>query len=287
MEADGLLRRLLEPSGLRTAFQPIMRRRESGWSLQGFEGLVRGPAETNLADAEVLFEYVRRKRAEAVVDRRAVEEILKAAAAFGPPVYLTANVHAATLEQDAGFPGFLERMLEEYWINPRRFTLEIVEHSPSRCGNRFLNALDGVRDLGCTIALDDVGLGYANYRMMLDVRPDCFKIDRYVMHGVHADYYRRAVVRSIVELAGSFGAYAVAEGIDSVADLETALAEGVASYQGYLFGRPAQASQFGKWDLACSAAEQLPRVAEAHEWAGHRDWLLRSSALLTRASSLS
>jgi EAL domain-containing protein (putative c-di-GMP-specific phosphodiesterase class I) len=285
MGAEGYLGRILEPGGLRTAFQPIMRWRESGWTLQGFEGLVRGPRGTNLEDAEVLFEYVRRKHAEPVVDRRCIEEILKAAVSFGPPVYLTANVHAATLEQDRGFPGFVERTLDQYWVNPSRFTIEVVEHSPSRCGDRFLEGLDALRNLGCTIALDDVGLGYANYRMMLEVRPDCFKIDRYVVHGAHSDYYRRAVVRSIVDLAGSFGAYAVAEGIDSIADLEAVLGEGVNSCQGFLFGRPTSAPLFGKWDLACSAAERLPQVAEAHEWAEHRDWLLRSSALLTGSST--
>ena len=274
------LDRVLEPGGIRVLFQPILRRRPSGWTLSGFEGLVRGPRGTNLEDAEVLFEYVRRRRHESVVDRRCVEEILQAARNFGPQVRLTINLHAATVEQDDRFPAFLERLLDEHWINPGRLTMEVVEHSPSRSSERFVAGLNALRALGCSIALDDVGLGHSNFRMILESRPDCFKIDRYLITGIHADYYRRAVVRSIVDLAGNFGAYAVAEGIDNPADLAAVLGEGVSTCQGYLLGRPAAAPVFGKWDVASSAAQRLPRDPANQAWSESQDWLLLSSRML-------
>jgi len=274
------LDRILHDGGLRVLFQPILRRRATGWTLHGFEGLVRGPAGTNLADAEVLFEYVRRKRQEVAVDRRCVHEILRAARNFGPQVHLTLNVHATTLEQDLNFPDFLERMLEEHWMNPARLTVEVVEQSPSRCGPRFIEALSALRALGCSIALDDVGLGYSNYRMILESRPDCFKIDRYLVAGAHLDYYRRAVIRSIVELAGSFGGFAVAEGIDNTADLVAVLDEGVTACQGYLLGHPEAAPVFGKWNLARSAAQHLPLHPGDQQWSVSQDWLLLSSRML-------
>jgi EAL domain-containing protein (putative c-di-GMP-specific phosphodiesterase class I) len=269
----GYIGRILAPGGLRVAFQPILRWQAGAWNLLGFEGLVRGPAGTNLEDAEILFEYVRRKRAEALVDRHCIQEILKAAPAFGPSVRLTANVHAATVEQDPAFPEFVERVRDAYQVEPSRLTIEIVEHSPSRCGDRVIDGLGRLRNLGFPIALDDVGLGYANFRMMLDVRPDCFKIDRYIVRDAHLDYHRRAVVRSIVQLADSFGAYAVAEGIDDVDDLAAVLDEGVHACQGYLFARPAAAPRFGNWEAACSAARRLPLTVESWGSAGQEDRL--------------
>lgn len=276
----GYLDRILEAGAIRVLFQPILRRRESGWSLHGFEGLVRGPQGTNLQDAEVLFEYVRRKRQEVAMDRHCVQEIFRAARNFGPQVRLTVNVHAATLEQDDRFPAFVEQVLDRQEMNPARVTLEVVEQSPSRCGTRFIDALRSLRALGCSIALDDVGLGYSNYRMILESRPDCFKIDRYLIAGAHTDYYRRAVIRSIADLAGSFGAFAVAEGIDNTEDLAAVLDEGVTTCQGFLLGHPAAAPVFGKWDAARVAAQHLPVRPGDQRWSAAQDWLLLSSRTL-------
>jgi EAL domain-containing protein (putative c-di-GMP-specific phosphodiesterase class I) len=51
------------------------------------------------------------------------------------------------------------------------------------------------------IALDDIGLHGANYQMILDCRPDYFKLDRYFVQGIENDPYRRAIVDSIARLA--------------------------------------------------------------------------------------
>ena len=62
------------------------------------------------------------------------------------------------------------------------------------------------------IALDDVGLGHSNFQMMVDAKPDYFKLDRYFVHGCHRDKYRRAVVASVAKLAEELDSSVVAEG---------------------------------------------------------------------------
>ncbi len=98
--------------------------------------------------------------------------------------------------------------------------------------------LKGLRRIGVRIAVDDIGLGHSNYRMLLECRPDFFKIDRYLVKGSNGDAYRRAVLHSIAELAQKVGAHAVAEGVDNEADLHTVCAEGIEMVQGYLLSRP-------------------------------------------------
>ena len=51
-------------------------------------------------------------------------------------------------------------------------------HSPPLDVPRFRRALEELREGGLTIALDDVGLGQSNYKMILDVHPDICKLDR-------------------------------------------------------------------------------------------------------------
>ena len=102
--------------------------------------------------------------------------------------------------------------------------------------------LKGLRKCGVLIAVDDIGLGHSNYRMLLECRPDFFKLDRYLVKGSNADAYRRAVLHSIVQLAQKVGAHAVAEGVDNEADLDAVCAQGIEMVQGYLLSRPIAAS---------------------------------------------
>lgn len=271
--AESLLDRILAPGALTVVFQPIFQRRADGWELHAFEALVRGPRGTNMECAEVLFEYVRRKRAEPDVDRVCIAEVLRAATLLGPDARLGFNVHAVTLEQDPGFPDFLERAVAASPFHAAALTLEIVEHSPSWSGRRFAAALTAVRELGFSIALDDVGLGHSNYRMILECSPDYFKIDRYLVSGSSGDFHRRAVLRSIVELAGSFGAYAVAEGVDNVNDLTAVLGEGIAAVQGFLLAEPAPAAVLGTGAYVRSAARRFPTAGTGRPWADATNWL--------------
>lgn len=243
MSEATLLDRILSPQGLSVVFQPIFQRHRAGWRLHALEGLVRGPRGTNMEGADVLFEYVRRKHEETAVDRECIARILAAARDLPGAPRLSVNVHASTLGKDGDFLPFLKAVLEKTRIPPARLIIEIVEHSPYWDGEHFVRVLNGLREIGVHIALDDVGLGHSNYRMILECRPDYFKVDRYLVDGANADFYRRALLRSLTDLAGSFGAYAVAEGVDNHDDLLTVLAEGFSLVQGFLLSKPMPASE--------------------------------------------
>ena len=233
-----LLDSLLEPQAISVVFQPIFQCRGRERRLYALECLIRGPRGGNMEDPEVLLEYVRRKREEARIDRVCVEAILTTAAALPTRPHLSVNVHASTLGRDAGFVDFLTETASRHGIESARLTVEIVEHAPPWDGVSFLSALDRLRELGTAIAIDDVGLGQSNYKMMLDARPEYFKIDRYFVQGVHADVHRQAVLESIAQLARRFGGRVVAEGVETEADLLAVTERGIDLIQGFLFAPP-------------------------------------------------
>ena len=243
-----VLDEILAPGGLVALFQPIMQiRDERGPRLHGLEALIRGPRGSNVESPLVMFEYARRKHEEGVVDRACVAAILEAARALPPGVRLSINVHASTLGRDRQFVGFLSHRARACGIELPRLVVEIVEHAPPWDAPAFGEAVAKLHDVGVQVALDDVGLGYSNYRMMLDCRPDYFKIDRYFVSGAHGDGYRQAVLESIVFLARRFGGMAVAEGIEHEPDLATARALGIELAQGYLFSPPRPVEELGGW----------------------------------------
>jgi EAL domain-containing protein (putative c-di-GMP-specific phosphodiesterase class I) len=231
-----LLDRLLEPGALSVVFQPIFECGEGSRKLHALECLIRGPKGTNMEDPDVLLEYVRRKREESLLDRVCVATALAAARDL-PATQLCLNVHASTLGRDQEFVRFLAEAAAQNGIAPERLTIEIVEHAPPWDGPSFIAALDDLRQLGLRIALDDIGLGQSNYKMILDARPDYFKLDRYFVQGAHADFHRRAVLESVTQLASRFGGRVVAEGVEEVPDFDTVRAQGIELIQGFIFSK--------------------------------------------------
>jgi EAL domain-containing protein (putative c-di-GMP-specific phosphodiesterase class I) len=247
MKAGGsgrLWDRIFEPESLTTVFQPIVEIRGGERSVFAVEALTRGPRGTNIERSDVLFEYVRRKRGEVRVDRLAIAAALREARAVqclpGSPGLpgLCLNIHAATLEQDRDLPCWLHELADGCEIPGERLIVEIVEHAPPWSGRCFLESLDRLRALGLRIALDDVGLGQSNFRMILDCRPDLLKIDRHFVAGAAGDDRRRAVLESIAGLARRLGGRAVAEGVEEEEDLAAASAAGIDLFQGFLLAPP-------------------------------------------------
>jgi EAL domain-containing protein (putative c-di-GMP-specific phosphodiesterase class I) len=233
-----LLDVILEPGRLAVVFQPIFQVGEGTPVLHAVESLIRGPKSTNAERPAVLFEYVRRKRAEAIVDRACIAAVLERARALPETTLLSMNVHASTLGRDAGFPTFLLERARAAEIAARRLIVEIVEHSPPLDVPSFRGALGALREAGVSIALDDVGLGQSNYKMILDVRPDIYKLDRYLVSGASNDPYRQVILDSLARMVRRLEARAVAEGVETHEELEAVQAAGIDLVQGFYFSRP-------------------------------------------------
>jgi EAL domain-containing protein (putative c-di-GMP-specific phosphodiesterase class I) len=233
-----LLDTLLEPGRLSVVFQPIFEVGATPAQLYALECLIRGPRGTNAEIPDVLFDYVRRKRAEAAVDRACVATALADAALLPGAPRLSLNVHACTLGRDAGFHDFLLARAETVGIEPRRLIVEIVEHAPRLDVPSFRRALTELRESGITIALDDVGLGQSNYKMILDVRPEIYKLDRYLVSGAWSDPYRQVILDSLARMVRRLEARAVAEGVEDRHELVAVEAAGIDLVQGFLLSRP-------------------------------------------------
>lgn len=230
-----LLDQMLEPDGLSTLFQPIFEARDNSWGLHALECLTRGPKGTNLEPADLLFEYVRRKRKECELDRVCIARALRCAGDLYTDASFSLNVHASTLGSDPEFPFFLEDIAEANAIRASSLIVEIVEHTPFWDETTFLASLEALRRMRIRVALDDIGIKHSNFRMVLNCRPDYFKIDRYLVEGCREDYYRRAILESISKLAHKVGSRVVTEGISDIRDLHVVSDLGIDLVQGYLF----------------------------------------------------
>ncbi len=237
--APSLLDDILAPGRLSVVFQPIFETGVPQPRLFALECLVRGPHGTNAERPDVLFDYVRRRQAECAVDRACIATALAEASRLPGEPRLSVNVHALTLDRDAGFRDFLLAHAGRAGIDPRRLVVEIVEATPPRLGGpSFRRALAELREAGITIALDDVGLGQSNYKMILDVRPEIYKLDRYLVVNAWSDSHRLVILDSLARMVRRLEARAVAEGVETRDELVAVEAAGIDLVQGFLLARP-------------------------------------------------
>lgn len=214
-----LLDTIVDPRELSVRFQPIFRICDGDNPLHSVEALIRGPHGSLFESAPLLFDYTRRKRAEIVVDHSCLAAICAEAVSLPLGLRINVNVHAVTLGQQPGFVEAFRRLTKRYSLALDRFTVEIVEYAPSADIPELPRTLASLRDSGVRIALDDVGLGQSNYRMMLDCHPEYFKLDGYFVRGLKDDSQRRAVVESVVAFGNALQGSVVAEAAESMEDI--------------------------------------------------------------------
>lgn len=74
--------------------------------------------------------------------------------------------------------------------------------------------------------------------MILDVHPDIYKLDRYLVAGAWSDPYRQVILDSLARMVRRLEARAVAEGVEDRNELVAVEAAGIDLVQGFLFARP-------------------------------------------------
>jgi diguanylate cyclase (GGDEF)-like protein/PAS domain S-box-containing protein len=109
-------------------------------------------------------------------------------------------------------------------------------------GERARSELRELHELGVRLAVDDFGTGFSSLGQLRQFPIDVIKVDRSFVHGLQQNEKDTAITASVVGLAQALDLVAIAEGIESPTQLESLRALGCDVGQGYLFARPAPAS---------------------------------------------
>jgi diguanylate cyclase (GGDEF)-like protein len=150
-------------------------------------------------------------------------------------ISLTFNLSATQL-RDPSLADRLLSILGEAGVDPRRLELDIKESALLGDGESAASAIAQLRAAGMRVALDDFGMGYATLSQLLTIRIDKLKIDRLFIAGIGKDPHSEAIVRVTIGLARDLGLAAIAEGVETAAQLAVLRSEGCHQAQGHFFG---------------------------------------------------
>ncbi len=132
----------------------------------------------------------------------------------------------------------VERLLSQYRVNPQQLTFEITETALIGNLSEARRFADRIRDLGCSLALDDFGSGYASFRYLRLFPIDLVKIDGEYVVDLVDNPQDQVLVRALVQVCQAYGIHTVAEFVQDEATLRMLRELGVDYVQGYLIGRP-------------------------------------------------
>ena len=176
-----------------------------------------------------------------------------------PLVPLAINV-AASQFANQDLDKLVRGTLERYGVQPQFLSLELTEGLSMEDPEASIALMNRLKAIGITLSIDDFGTGYSNLSYLKRFPVDKLKIDQSFTRGLTIVPEDGAIVTAVIRLAHSLGLRAVAEGVETEAQLRLLKAQGCDEIQGYYFSRPVPEEQMIAM-LRSGAGLDLARLA--------------------------
>jgi sensor c-di-GMP phosphodiesterase-like protein len=160
-----------------------------------------------------------------------------------PGIKVGFNLTANHFKNDA----VVQEVREVFADSPIRFsqvTLEVTEREPLEDLAMARHVIAGLQELGCSVAIDDVGTGHGGLSYLLKLGANCIKIDKMFIDAIGTERYSTPIIETLVELANRMRMEILAEGVENVEQVKYLRDSGIFLAQGYAFARPLPGAQF-------------------------------------------
>ncbi len=154
-----------------------------------------------------------------------------------PPSWVGVNLSVREIEQ----PGLVETiagLLTEHGLHPAQLLLEITESAIMHDAQTMIERLWELRELGVRLAIDDFGTGFSSLDRLRRMPVDSLKVDRSFVADMFDANGGTALVAAVIAMSHSLGLGVVAEGVETVEQLDELRRLGCDEVQGYLVSRP-------------------------------------------------
>lgn len=135
---------------------------------------------------------------------------------------------------------------KKYQFPSDRIIFEVNESEPVGDPGHLEGIFKEYHAQGFTTAIDDFGAGHAGLNLLADFQPGIIKLDMALIRNIDSNRIRQSIVQGVINTCLELGVVVIAEGVETVGELNTLRRMGVNLFQGYLLARP--------------AVEQLPEV---------------------------
>ena len=180
-------------------------------------------------------------------------------AAGGTELSVAVNMSAKQFQQQ-DVPALVRDVLDSTGLPVHCLELEVTESTLMHNTDAIVETMRQIKNLGVRLALDDFGTGYSSLSYLKRFPIDVLKIDKSFTFDVITDAGAASITRAIIAMARSLNMTTVAEGVETVEQLEFLNALGCDVIQGYLISRPLPAEQI---TLLLNEGPRIPYRASA------------------------
>jgi len=226
------LKKIIEERKIYLVFQPIVNL-ITGKCL-GYEALARGPKGSPLEAPELLFTLAAKAGLIFQLENLCQESLIKQAA-IPSNQYIFVNIEPSLLEKKIYQKLSL---FESSALLKNKIVIEITERMAIKDYHSIDSILKDMREKGFKIAVDDVGSGYASLESIAYFKPDFIKINNSLIIGIHKDFIKQEIAKTLVDIAKKIQSQTIAEGIEGSEDLFYLQKSGVDYGQGFYISYP-------------------------------------------------
>lgn len=216
-------------------FQPIYNIKED--LIVGYEGLFRSKHHSN---PETTFNEAKKENQLFALDTQSIQKAFQTYKSEGfskKDGSLFLNILPSTLLHD-DFSPFIQGFVNEKQMESQEIIFEISERECISDKSKLKYKMNELKEQGFKFALDDVGTGYANVELVVELEPDVIKMDRYFSTNLNTSKEKQTIIDFFQTYCEKFGVSLILEGIENDFELSIAKSLGLYFGQGYKLGRP-------------------------------------------------
>jgi diguanylate cyclase (GGDEF)-like protein/PAS domain S-box-containing protein len=160
-----------------------------------------------------------------------------------PSLYVAVNLSSRQFHQK-DLTASIHRILQETGLDPTHLGLEITEGLIMQQAEASVNTLRELKTMGIRISIDDFGTGYSSLSYLKRFPIDVLKIDQSFVRDIPKDEDDAAIASTIITMAHSLGLKVVAEGVETLEQLNFMREHHCDAMQGYYLSKPLPPDQF-------------------------------------------
>ena len=138
----------------------------------------------------------------------------------------------------------LDDIVRQNGLERDALKLELTESAYTENAEQVIRVVEGLRDKGYTVEMDDFGSGYSSLNMLSAMPVDVLKMDRTFIRNMENNERDVQLVALILGIARNLKIPVIAEGVETEAQLQILRNLGCTLVQGYYFSRPLHPTEF-------------------------------------------
>jgi len=159
------------------------------------------------------------------------------------PIIMAVNLSVVQF-RSSNLTAHIIEILNEVGLPARYLELELTEGVAMHNPQRAISIMGELHAKGIKISIDDFGTGYSSLSYLKKFSIYKLKIDQSFVRDITIDPEDKAIVNAVISLAKSLGLKTIAEGVETIAQLDYLTKQGCDEIQGYYFSRPLPKHEF-------------------------------------------